>query len=188
MNCSSPIIGTPLHVACADNIPNRYEILQMLLEQGADPNLKVYNDELDRTSQLRPVLVEYIASNEQPSLAVVNLLLKYGARVVMKTQFRDPDGILNSLHHVAGAGSNKGIFFLLLEACESFDLCMIRRNNVISLEQKGLLLELASCPLTLRRQVRLFLRKKLGGKELLEAVDGFEIPECLRKYLLFDYS
>lgn len=187
MNCSSPIIGTPLHVACADNIPNRYEILQMLLEKGADPNLKVYNDENDRTSQLRPVLVEYIASNENPSLAVVNLLIKYGARVVMKTQFRDPDGILNSLHHVVENGA-KGIFFLLLEACESFDICMIRRNNVVTAEQKTLLLKLAGCPLTLRRQIRLFMRKKLGGRQLIEVVDGFEIPECLRKYLLFDYS
>lgn len=186
MNCSSPIIGTPLHVACADNIPNRYEILQMLLEEGADPNLKVYNDENDRTSQLRPVLVEYIASNENPSLAVVNLLLRYGARVVMKTQFRDPDGMLNSLHHVVDADCRR-IFFLLLEACESFDPCMIRRNNVVTAEQKALILELASCPLTLRRQVRLFLRKRIGGKKLIESVDGFEIPDCLRKYLLFDY-
>lgn len=29
VNCSSPIIGSPLHVACADNIPNRYEIIQV---------------------------------------------------------------------------------------------------------------------------------------------------------------
>lgn len=27
VNCSSPIIGSPLHVACSDNIPNRFEIL-----------------------------------------------------------------------------------------------------------------------------------------------------------------
>lgn len=53
----------------------------MLLREGADPNLKVYNDEMDRNSQLRPVLVEYVASNENPSLAVVNLLIKHGARV-----------------------------------------------------------------------------------------------------------
>ncbi|KRT80502.1 Ankyrin repeat-containing protein, partial [Oryctes borbonicus] len=160
VNCSSPIIGSPLHVACADNIPNRYEILQMLLREGADPNLKVYNDIMDRNSQLRPVLVEYIASNENPNLAVINLLLKYGARVIMKTQFRDPDGILNSLQNVITSQSDS-IFFLLVEACESFDLCMIRRNNVITAEQKTALLELASTPLPLRRQVRLLLRKHL---------------------------
>lgn len=53
----------------------------MLLQAGADPNLKVYNDEFDRNSQLRPVLVEYLASNEHPSLSVVQLLIRYGARV-----------------------------------------------------------------------------------------------------------
>lgn len=29
VNCSSPIIGSPLHVACADNIPNRQDIMQV---------------------------------------------------------------------------------------------------------------------------------------------------------------
>lgn len=157
----------------------------MLLERGADPNLKVYNDENDRSSQLRPVLVEYVASNERPSLAVVNLLLRYGARVVMKTQFRDPDGILNSLHNVI---ESEAIFFLLLEACESFDPCMIRRNNVVTAEQKAKLLELARCPLTLRRQARVTLRRRMKGKRLIDGVQGLEIPRCLKKYLLFDYS
>lgn len=55
--------------------------LQMLLTAGADPNLKVYNDVCDGNSQLRPVLAEYLSSNEVPSLADVNLLIKYGARV-----------------------------------------------------------------------------------------------------------
>lgn len=55
--------------------------MQMLLTAGADPNLKVYNDIYDRNSQLRPVLAEYLSSNEVPSLADVNLLIKYGARV-----------------------------------------------------------------------------------------------------------
>ncbi|KYB26881.1 Ankyrin repeat and KH domain-containing protein mask-like Protein [Tribolium castaneum] len=183
----SPIIGSPLHVACADNIPNRYDILQMLLKAGADPNLKVYNDLYDHNSQLRPVLVEYVASNTNPSLAVVNLLIRYGAKVVMKTQFRDPDGILNSLQNVISAKCDS-IFFLLLEASESFDVCMIRRNSVITPEQKATLLELAKYPLSLRRQVRVFLRRLLGGNKLIDSVPSFELPKCLEKYLLFDYS
>lgn len=105
----------------------------------------------------------------------------------MKTQFRDPDGILNSLHNVIAANCD-AIFFLLLEASESFDPCMIRRNNVITQEQKNALLELAKCPLTLRRQVRLFLRKKIKGRDLIDSVKEFGLPETLRKYLLFDYS
>lgn len=53
----------------------------MLLTNGADPNLKVFNEINDRNSQLRPVLVEYLASNEHPSITVVNLLIRYGAKV-----------------------------------------------------------------------------------------------------------
>ncbi|XP_049824534.1 putative ankyrin repeat protein RF_0381 isoform X2 [Aethina tumida] len=186
VNSSSPIFGSPLHVASVDNVPNRYEIIEMLLTAGADPNLKVYNDVLDRNSQLRPVLVEYLASNEELSLAVVNLLIKYGSKVVMKTQFRDPDGMLNFLHNVM-TSKNDGIFFLLLEACESFDVCMIRRNTVITPEHKMKLLELARHPQSLRRQVRQYLRKHLGRK-IIHCVDDFEVPETLKKYLLFDYS
>lgn len=32
VNCSSPIIGSPLHVACSDNIPNRFEILTVSIK------------------------------------------------------------------------------------------------------------------------------------------------------------
>lgn len=104
----------------------------------------------------------------------------------MKTQFRDPDGILNSLQNVI-ASQSRSIFFLLQEAAESFDPCMIRRNNVIGAEQKSALLDLAASPLPLRRQVRLLLRKFLGAK-LLDRVDEFELPRGLAKYLIFDYS
>lgn len=189
VNRSSPIIGSPLHVACADNIPNRYEIVRLLLETGADPNLKVYSDDRRGATgtQLRPVLVEYLASNEKPTAAVVALLLRYGARVVMKTQFRDPDGMLNSLHNL-DSNPDGAVFFLLMEASESFDPCMIRRNNILSPEQKAAILELASCPLTLRRQMRLYLRRRLHSANLPQLVEKLDVPVSLNKYLLFDYS
>uniref|UniRef100_A0A1Y1LH82 Uncharacterized protein n=1 Tax=Photinus pyralis TaxID=7054 RepID=A0A1Y1LH82_PHOPY len=185
VNCSSSIIGSPLHVACADNISNRYEIIQMLLKAGADPNVKVFNDSENRNSQLRSVLAEYLASNEDPNVTIVNMLLRYGARVIMKTQFRDPDGILNSLQNVVNSKSEQ-LFYLLVEGCESFDSCMIRRNNVITPEQKDVLLELAKCPLSLRRQVRLYLRR-LYGRRLIDMACNLELPQCLVKYLLFEY-
>lgn len=104
----------------------------------------------------------------------------------MKTQFRDPDGTLNSLQNVVNSNSDS-IFHLLLEACESFDVCMIRRNNVLKPEQKTALLELTRCPLSLMRQVRLYLRK-ICGKDLLNIAENFDIPKTLIKYILFDYS
>lgn len=102
----------------------------------------------------------------------------------MKTQFRDPAGMLNCLHNVV---SNESVFFLLLEACEAFDPCMIRRNQVVSPTQKSTLLELAKYPLTLKKQIRLYMRKAMGSK-LLNIAGQFDIPTCLKKYLCFDYS
>ncbi|XP_026754222.1 ankyrin-3-like isoform X2 [Galleria mellonella] len=184
VNASSSVIGSPLHVACSDNISCRKEIVQILLESGADPNLKVYNDE-DAT-QLRPALAEYLASNPEPSAEIVTLLLRYGARVIMKTQFRDPDGILNHLQNVTAA-EYQHIFYLLLEAAEAFDLCMIKRNNVLTPAQKQILTERAKMPIPLIAQCRIFLRKYFSTS-LIDLVEKLEVPKTLHRYLLFECS
>ncbi|XP_026301545.1 ankyrin repeat domain-containing protein 65 isoform X2 [Apis mellifera] len=180
VNATSPIIGSPLHVACADNIPNRLEILSMLLERGADPNLVIRSDE---GPALRPVLAEYVASNENPSVEVVALLLKYGARVVIKTQFRDPHGILNSLQNTA---DKPRLLKALLEAAESFDPCMIRRSSSLTDAQKELVMEAARTPLPLTHQARLIVRK-LCGTKLPKIVRKLQLPQSLHRYLLYDF-
>ncbi|KPJ17438.1 Putative ankyrin repeat protein [Papilio machaon] len=182
VNASSSVIGSPLHVACSDNIDNRKEIVKLLLESGADPNLKVLNEE--DGAQLRPALAEYLASNVEPSAAIVSLLLRYGARVIMKTQFRDPDGILNHLQNVTSEQSEH-IFYLLLEAAESFDLCMIKRNSTLTAVQKQALIDRAKNPITLLAQTRIFLRKYFGT-DLVDIVKTLEIPDILHQYLLFE--
>lgn len=182
VNASSSVIGSPLHVACSDNITNRKEIVQILLESGADPNLKVYNDE-DAT-QLRPALAEYLASNPEPSAEIVALLLRYGARVIMKTQFRDPDGILNHLQNVTSE-EYQHIFYLLLEAAEAFDLCMIKRNNTVTATQKEALIHRAKTPISLLAQTRIFLRRYFKTM-LVDVIPDMEIPKILHQYLLFN--
>lgn len=109
----------------------------MLLSYGSDPNLRVQ----DETSNaiLRPPLAELLASNENTTFEELRLLLRYGARVVIKTQFRDPDGLLNYIGNVS-----EGIFGALVETAEEFDPCMIRRNVHLTEEQKRMLLEKAS--------------------------------------------
>ncbi|XP_059046801.1 ankyrin-3-like [Achroia grisella] len=184
VNASSSVIGSPLHVACSDNISCRDEIVKILLESGADPNLKVYNDE-DAT-QLRPALAEYLASNPEPSAEIVAMLLRYGARVIMKTQFRDPDGILNHLQNVT-AEQYQHIFYLLLEATEAFDLCMIKRNSVLTPTQKQALTQRAMLPIPLIAQCRVFLRKYFSTS-LIDVVDKLEVPKTLHRYLLFECS
>ncbi|CAH0404407.1 unnamed protein product [Chilo suppressalis] len=182
VNASSSVIGSPLHVACSDNITNRKEIVKILLEVGADPNLKVLNE--DDGAQLRPALAEYLASNTEPSADIVHLLLKYGARVIMKTQFRDPDGILNHLQNVTSE-EYEHIFYLLLEACEAFDLCMIKRNSTLTAAQKEALMDRAKTPISLLAQCRIFLRR-FFRTSLLDVVNNFEIPKILHRYLEFE--
>ncbi|KAL0277342.1 UNVERIFIED_CONTAM: hypothetical protein PYX00_004671 [Menopon gallinae] len=178
VNSSSPILGTPLHVACADNIPNRMDILSILLSRGADPNLVIESE----GTTLRPVLAEYLASNVQLSPQVIHMLLKFGARVVMKTQYRDPHGILNSLQNLVPYPK---LLKTLLEAAEAFDLCMIRRSSYLTQSQKSALMDLATQPISLLHQCRLFLRRYLGS-HLMTVVPELPLPVCLHRYLLYE--
>jgi hypothetical protein len=154
----------------------------MLLSYGADPNIKVIGDGTNTT--LRPPLAELLASNENISLCELHLLLKHGARCIMKTQFRDPDGLLNCLTNIT---KESLIFDTLLDAAEEFDPCMIRRTNHLSESQRKRLLDKASQPLTLKAQTRAFFRKTFT-KNLPEVVPTFFVPQMLRKYLLYEHN
>ena len=68
----------------------------------------------------------------------------------MKTQFRDPYGMLNILQSVA---QHEEVFHTLLEAAESFDTCMIRRSQFLTEDQRAVLMQLATSALPLRQQV-----------------------------------
>ncbi|KAG7168685.1 Ankyrin-2-like 10 [Homarus americanus] len=78
LDASSPIIGSPLHMACSEGIPNRFEILKLLLERGANPNLVIVGED---NAPIKPALGEYLSSNETPDIEVVNLFLRHGAEV-----------------------------------------------------------------------------------------------------------
>lgn len=104
----------------------------------------------------------------------------------MKTQFRDPDGILNHLQNVT-AEEYQHIFYLLLEAAEAFDLCMIKRNSTLNPAQKEKLIERAKVPISLLAQTRIYLRRHFGNM-LVDLAPKFEIPKTLHQYLLFQCS
>ncbi|EDS33842.1 conserved hypothetical protein [Culex quinquefasciatus] len=183
VNRCSPIIGSPLHVACADNIPHRVEIMKMLLSYGADPNVRVVGD-VATNAILRPPLAELIASNEIVTPEELRLLMKYGARVILKTQFRDPDGLLNCLSNMDPQSDS---FRIVLEAAEEFDPCMIRRNQQLNDEQRQQLLDRATTPVPLKSRVRAHYRR-LFGRQLPEFVPSLFIPRELQSYLLYEHS
>lgn len=155
----------------------------MLLSYGADPNLKVYCDpEHDQT--IRPPLAELLASNKEITLEEVSLLLRYGAPVVIKTQYRDPDGILNC---IANVPAESRVFEKLMEASELFDPCVIRRSLSLSDEQRKILWARAKTPITLKNQCRVFFRR-LYGRTLPESVPNLFVPQTLKKYLVYEYD
>lgn len=78
INITTPTVGSPLHVACSEEIPNRMEVLQLLLERGADPNIVVRNE---AGRPLKPPLGEYLANAQEHEVDVVKIMLRYGAQV-----------------------------------------------------------------------------------------------------------
>lgn len=155
----------------------------MLLSYGADPSSKVYCDP-DHDQTLRPPLAELLASNKDTTLEELSLLLRYGAPVVIKTQYRDPDGILNCIANVA---AESPVFEKLIEASELFDPCVIRRSLCLSDEQRKILRARAMRPISLKNQCRVFFRR-LYTRTLPENVPTLFIPQTLKKYLLYEYD
>lgn len=153
----------------------------MLLSYGADPNIRVYTD---TESILRPPIAELLASNETVTMEELHLLLRYGAKVIMKTQFREPEGLLNCLTSVP---ADSQLFNTLLEVSEEFDPCLIKRNVTLSPAQREKLLEKAGVPRTLKAQSRTFFRR-LFGKHLPLNVPDLEIPVTLKSYLLYEHN
>jgi hypothetical protein len=105
-------------------------------------------------------------------------------QVIMKTQFRDPDGILNHLQNVTSE-EHEEIFYVLLEACEAFDLCMIKRNNILTPTQKQALIDRAKNPISLLAQCRVYFRKYFRSS-LIDVASKLEVPTILHRYLVYD--
>lgn len=150
----------------------------MLLSYGGDPNVRISGE--TSTAFLRPPLAELLANSDTTTMEELQLLLKYGARVCMRTQFRDPDGLLNCLRTVPFYSR---VFEALLETAESFDIAMIKRNLHLSDGQRKRLLRKAKEPIPLKALARTFFRQ-LFGRELPEKVPCLFIPQTLRSYLL----
>ncbi|GAB6022717.1 hypothetical protein CHUAL_006813 [Chamberlinius hualienensis] len=185
VNASSPLIGSPLHIACTENIENQFEILQMLLDNGANPNIYTTSD---AGPLLKPPLGEYANLNSKPEVKVVELLLRYGASVILKSQYHDPKGILKALPRLAGFPH---VFDVFLEAAESFHLPAIRRARNFVPEQKQMLLRVAETPLQLKHQSRLFLRRQLlskvtRGVTLPQRIQQLPLPQLIKMYLLYE--
>lgn len=154
----------------------------MLLSYGADPNVRIPS-ETGSSAHLRPPLAELLANSDETTIEELNLLLKYGARVSMRTQFRDPDGLLNCLRNIP---SYTRVFEVLLATAECFDIAMIKRNLHLTDHQRKKLSIKAKSPISLKSIARNHFRS-LFGHTLPEKVPLLFIPLELRSYLLCEH-
>jgi SOCS box/Ankyrin repeat len=176
----SPLIGSALHVACCGgDLHNQLEIVETLLKGSADPNCATYNEE---GQLLAPPLGEYLWNAQRPhSPELINLILKYGGRVVMRTQNQDPLGILRSVVRVPF--HERAIFTRLLEAGEGYNPLAIYRLTNLPQWTKDSILWTATRPLPLRHQARLVIRRILG-QVLPDKVALLPIAPVLKDYIL----
>lgn len=182
INAVSTVVGSALHLALTEKVKNQVQIVRILLEGGANPNAITMTD---GKPVLKPPIGEYIHSCEHPNLELVHMLLKYGARIILKGQRDHNLGIIKVIHRIH-LGLNAEVMNLLIEATESFNIPFIEQSRQMSDEHKELLLNKALQPFSLQQISRIELRKAIGwGPKFLKAVQDFELPIFLKRYLLF---
>ena len=158
------------------------QIAQLLLDRGADPN-GITLDE--RGPLLKPPLGEYFNANDDPDPACVKLLLKYGARIILKPQSQDPLGILKCIHRI---NVDSEVFHLIAANFECINVTLVSKCPLLNTAQSSLLIKESSHPRPLKHLVRRTIRHLLGpyGPFLIEKVADLPLPDLLQRYLLYD--
>ncbi|GFS05832.1 ankyrin repeat domain-containing protein [Elysia marginata] len=198
--------STPLQLACATpGLKNRLEIIQVLLQHGADPNAN--SRFVSYSSPFLAPLTEYLrwgvglsgdALNwddlqeerfppEHVRYSIVHALILYGAKVHFCTastaaRTKDPHGILHSVQFLR---ETPDIFKLLVSAATKVDLESVQAYSSISEEQRAVLLAVGHGPRDLRTIVHLFLRDYFRPN-FHGRVSALPLPEVVKKFLLFN--
>ncbi|XP_022644387.1 tankyrase-1-like isoform X2 [Varroa jacobsoni] len=190
INTGSPIVGSPLHIALSEHAENSKEIVQLLLDHGADPNFITYTD--DDKPFLKPPIGEYFLSTDSfrghvPREDIIRILLKYGAKIVMTLQTQDNLGILKTIQNVQ---EYPEIIDLVLECCDhNWSPNVVRRSAVLTPNVRDALLEKATTPQTLKQQCRVRVRhllSKNAHKVIQKIAQLNELPTYLKQYLLYE--
>ncbi|KAK7094469.1 ankyrin-1-like [Littorina saxatilis] len=180
--------ATPLMMACAMRpLSRQLEIVQLLLEKGADVNASSGYVTFTSPAYLSPI-VEYLRHLESPrdvNIDILKLLIKYGAKMTFKratthARVKDPFGVLNYLGHVQ---DRDDVFHVLASNASAFDTDSIMFSHHLTPMQKILLIRMAKTPAPLRQLVRFMLRERLRPC-LPTKVPCLPLPLVVKNYLL----
>ncbi|CAM1325705.1 Uncharacterised protein g9041 [Pycnogonum litorale] len=184
IDAASPIIGSPLHIALSDHMDCRRDLVTLLLERGANPNIITLSDTGGGGPLIKPPLGEYFISSDFPEKEVVRLFLRYGADIIIASQKHHRYGILKSLYRLE---NHPQILDILLDAAQFFHQQGIRNCSLMSKDMKETIMESASRPLSLKHQMRLLIRKIMKRcHNLPQNVDVLPLPKILKSYVLYE--
>lgn len=178
-NAVHTYIGSALHLACCSDLQNQYEIVELLLRAGADPNLTPLFEE----GMLKSPTVEYFRSRVSFSLRMVQLLLAYGAEIVMQSPLRSPKGMLRNLVKLQ---QDEEIFSLLVEVGEKFSIEAVEKLSLPAGPREALTWA-ATQPQTLTQLCRRAIRTTLKPLQP-EKVRQLPLPKFIQAYVLCDYA
>lgn len=142
---SHTTIGQPLHTALTQRIENKFEIVKLLLDSGADPNSLSTSSRntgpplhdflnsikhcggapMASSSSSLPAACN-LSELEDAELEMIRLLLMYGARIILKTATQHPLGLVRTLER-AQEELSLDLLYLLIDAAEEIDWFMMSK-------------------------------------------------------------
>ncbi|CAJ0580895.1 unnamed protein product, partial [Mesorhabditis spiculigera] len=171
-------IGSALHLACCSILKNQKEILTILLEHGADPNLE---HKFGDGSVLKTPFVEYFRSRDVVEREVISLLLGYGAKVYLRTPTTHQAGQLRNILRLGAQGQGDIVYAMLDIAEEDVDVKAVLRLP-FSDPVKQAILEMNKSPRSLEHLCRIRLREM--GPLRPSKIEALPLPNHLKKYVL----
>lgn len=178
--------ATALMLACcAPEMPEREEIVKMLIDSGADVN--AHSPAYSYFDPYLAPLAEYfknVGNTEQ--FSIVYLLVQNGAKVhfcsaELENRKRDPFSILPFCHCIVGFPE---VFFLMMEVASKFQPLAIYVSSKIPEGMKDELLLTGTQARGLKHICRLTIHNRLGAG-LPDKVPLLPLPAILKSYLLY---
>lgn len=178
---------TPLMLACASStLKKQHDIIQLLLEQGANPNShsSLYNFV---APSLCPIIEYIINRMDNVQYDTILLLLRYGARVTFQSaskvhKLKDPTGLLQYIRYLS---EKPDILDLLMSVSNSFDLKAIVNLHRAPEPMKQQMIVKAATPSPLKYLTRNAVRWTITP-DLPHKVKLLPIPDLLKRFILFD--